>query len=372
VPERLTAEYIERVDIDAPPLPDEFDSSHIRRSLLTIGAIVLVVAAAVLFLPGLASLRHRFEGAQPGWLGLAVILQVLSCLSYVLAFRVVFCRRMSWTTSAQIGLAELAANSLFSFGGAGGLALGAWILNRGGVDRGHIARRTVAFFLITSLSNVGFLALGGVLLAAGVLPGSPGLLYGLIPAAMGSAAIGGALASRPLAQRIARRVKSQKVERALTALGDGVTEALHLLRTRQPWLGIGAAGYMLFDVAMLAVCFTAFGNDVPPVGVLLIAYLIGQLGGLLPIPGGIGGVDGGLIGTLVLYGAPASDAAVAVLAYRGILLAVPALLGLPALAILRRRLQTESHDIAACAPGHEVEVLGRGSVAPFRSRGAPG
>jgi hypothetical protein len=58
---------------------------------------------------------------------------------------------------------------------------------------------------------------------------------------------------------------------------------------------------------------------------------------------------------------------VAVLAYRGILLAVPALLGLPALAILRRRLQTEAHDMAVCSPGQEVDVLGRGSVAPFRT-----
>ena len=96
---------------------------------------------------------------------------------------------------------------------------------------------------------------------------------------------------------------------------------------------------MLFDVAMLGVCFAAFGNDVPPAGVLLVAYIIGQLGSLIPIPGGIGGVDGGLIGTLVLYGVDPADAAVAVIAYRGLLLTIPALLGLPALAVLRKRLQ---------------------------------
>ena len=37
-----------------------------------------------------------------------------------------------------------------------------------------------------------------------------------------------------------------------------------------------------------------------------MGYLIGQLGGLLPIPGGVGGIDGGLVGTLVVYGAPAA------------------------------------------------------------------
>ena len=63
-----------------------------------------------------------------------------------------------------------------------------------------------------------------------------------------------------------------------------------------------------------------------------------------------------------MYGVDAGDAAVAVIAYRGLLLSIPALLGLPALAVLRRRLQTEAHDIAACGPGGTVEVLGRGVV----------
>ena len=86
----------------------------------------------------------------------------------------------------------------------------------------------------------------------------------------------------------------------------GVEEALALLRSRDVAVIAGAAGYMLFDVAMLGVCFAAFGLAVPPLGVLLMAYLIGQLGGLIPLPGGLGGVDGGLIGTLVLYGAGAT------------------------------------------------------------------
>ena len=91
----------------------------------------------------------------------------------------------------------------------------------------------------------------------------------------------------------------------------GVEEAVELLRSRNLMLVLGAGGYMLFDVAMLGVCFAAFGNDVPPAGVLLLAYIIGLHGGLIPIPGGIGGVDAGLIGTLVVYGVDATDAAVA-------------------------------------------------------------
>src|SRR3954454_23177671 len=354
--------YIELPMAPAEPLPEEFSTSRLKRSLLVLAGIVLVVVAAIVLLPGLGSLRDRFAGAQPGWLVLAAALQLGACASYVLVFRAVFCRRMSWRTSTEIGLSELAANSVFSIGGAGGLALGAWILRRGGLETAFIARRTVAFFLLTSLANVGFLILGSLALASGLLNGSPGLLLGLIPAVAAVVAIAAALGARRLAGALARRSMRARLAAGASALGDGLDEAVRLLRTGDLAIIVGASGYMLFDVAMLGVCFAAFGNDVPPVGVLLVAYIIGQLGSLIPIPGGIGGVDAGLIGTLVLYGVDATDAAVAVIAYRGLLLAIPALLGLPALALLRRRLRDEAHDLAACAPGESVEVLGRGTV----------
>jgi uncharacterized membrane protein YbhN (UPF0104 family) len=361
-PPPFAVTYIELPMAPAEPLPEEFSTSRLKRSLLVLGAIVLVVVAAIVLVPGLSSLRDRFAGAQPGWLVLAAVLQLGSCASYVLVFRAVFCRRMSWRTSTEIGLSELAANSVFSIGGAGGLALGAWILRRGGLATAFIARRTVAFFLLTSLANVGFLILGSLALATGLLNGSPGFLLTIVPAIVGVLAIALAVAARRLAGVLAERSARVRITAAAEAVGAGGDETLSLLRSKDLALVIGAAGYLLFDVAMLAVCFPAFGNDIPPVGVLLVAYIIGQLGGLIPIPGGIGGVDAGLIGTLVLYGVDAADAAVAVIAYRGLLLAIPALLGLPALAVLRRRLQREEHDIAACAPGESVEVLGRGLV----------
>ena len=348
--------------VEAEPLPEEFSSSRLRHSLLVLAAVAVVVIAVVVLAPGLASLRERFAGAEAGWLVVAAGLQVLSCASYVLVFRAVFCQRMSWRTSTEIGLSELAANSILSVGGAGGLALGAWILRRGGVAVGHIARRTVAFFLLTSLANVGFLILGGIALATGALSGAPSVLYGIVPALGGVLLISLALGARSTAGRLAQRTQRDRVARVFRVVGEGVDEALALLRAHEPLIILGAAGYMLFDVAMLGVCFAAFGNDVPPVGVLLLAYIIGQLGSLIPLPGGIGGVDGALIGTLVIYGNDVTDAAVAVIAYRGLLLSIPALLGLPALAVLRRRLQTEAHDIAACVPGDEVDVLGRGKV----------
>ena len=61
-----------------------------------------------------------------------------------------------------------------------------------------------------------------------------------------------------------------------------------------------------------------------------MAHLIGQLGNWIPIPGGIGGVEAGLIGALLLYGLPAVTATAAVLLYRVIELWIPGLLGIAA------------------------------------------
>ena len=336
------------IEATTDPLPGEFAWPRVLRRLLVLAAVLAGAVALVSLLPGLDSVRDAFAGARWEWLALAALLEVLSCLSYVLVFRAVFCPRTPWRASYEIGAAELATNSVVSVGGAGGLALGAWILRRGGMPAALIARRTVAFFLVTSLANVAALLVAGTGLGTGVLPGAPGRALGWAPAALGLAAVLVALAIPPAARFLARRIGHASVEKALRALAAGVEEALALLRSRDPAVIAGAAGYMLFDVAMLGVCFAAFGLEVPPAGVLVMAYLIGQLGGLIPLPGGIGGVDGGLIGTLVLYGAGATAAATAVLAYRAVVLLLPLALGVPALRQVRRRLQAAVPPAGRC------------------------
>jgi len=78
--------------------------------------------ALITLVPGLATLRSRFAHGNAGWLTLGAGLKVLSAFSYVAVFRSVFCRRMSWRLSTEIGLSELGANAVIPTGGAGGLA----------------------------------------------------------------------------------------------------------------------------------------------------------------------------------------------------------------------------------------------------------
>jgi uncharacterized protein (TIRG00374 family) len=151
------------------------------------------------------------------------------------------------------------------------------------------------------------------------------------------------------------------VAAALGALSAGVQESLELLRRPSPLLAGGLVGYLAFDVAILWATFNALGAA-PAIPILCIAYLIGELGGLIPVPGGIGGVDLGLVGTLVLYHVPVGAATGAVLAYRAIALVVPAVLGLLAFVALKRTLSRESSAITGCAPDGHVEIIGRGIV----------
>ena len=94
--------------------------------------------------------------------------------------------------------------------------------------------------------------------------------------------------------------------------------------------------------------------------ILAMAYLIGELGGLIPVPGGIGGVDAGLVGTLLLYHVSLTSAAGAVLLYRAIALWIPAIVGGATFISLRRTLRGEAEQVAVCGPQTEIEIIGLG------------
>jgi ketosteroid isomerase-like protein len=78
---------------------------------------------------------------------------------------------------------------------------------------------------------------------------------------------------------------------------------------------LGALGWWAFDIAVLWACFHAFGEP-PPVAVFVMAYFTGMLANLLPLPGGVGYVEGGMIAALLAFWVPGGLAGVAVLKAR--------------------------------------------------------
>lgn len=342
--------------IPSPPevsLPSELDTRRLLRRGLQVTALLVALLLVALLAPGLGGVRERLAGVQAGWVMLAVALEVLSCLSYVLMFRPVFCPRMSPRTTAELALSELAVGALVPAGGAGGLALGAWALSRGGMPAEKIATRSVAFFVIKSAPNFFAVAILGALLGLGIVGSSlgPGLTW--LPAGLAAAVIAAVVIvgrfgrSWSWAEASGGRVR-RWAGRALVALTAGAREATHIVRRGDAAVLAGSIGYWAFDNAMLWASFRALG-ETPSLSIILMGYLLGQLGGLLPLPGGLGGVDGGLIGALIVYGTPAADATAAVLLYRVIVFWIPIVLGAPAFLSLQRGLnRPDRPDL--CAP----------------------
>jgi uncharacterized protein (TIRG00374 family) len=341
-------------------MPDELHPRHLMVRVLEVTAIVALGAIAITALPGLDDVKSRLENAEAVWVAAVAVAEVLSCLGYLLVFRATFCSSMPWGLSYDIAMSEQAANSLLPAGGAGGLALGVWALRQAGMPTAHIARRTVAFFVITSAANFFALILVGIGVFLGILAGKGGFVLTLVPALI--TAFGALIAGlsprllRALGQRgadadhktLGGRVRLT-LRAWLVAAADGVDQAIDLLRTHSFGALLGSFAYMAFDIAALGFAFAAVGH-VPTFGVLVLGYLIGQLGNLVPLPGGIGGTEGALVGAFALYGVNVSDAAAAVLLYRLFQLAIPALLGAPAFVMLRHRLMREEKPASVCAP----------------------
>ncbi|MDQ6820090.1 MAG: flippase-like domain-containing protein [Actinomycetota bacterium] len=329
---------------------------RVRPTRARLLASVLFVVSAVAFLyfvlPKLLGLRetwNRIEHGNAWWLALGALLEVCSFLSYVALFRAVFIRgrsRIDWRESYQITMAGLAATRLFASAGAGGIALTAWALRRSGLEGRVVACRMIAFMALLYGVYMVSLVLAGLGLYLGLLPGPAPLALTVLPALFSAGVIllflavsllprdltrvfGSLTRRQGLLARIARGAAA-----APAALADGVRTALSLVRSRNPYL-LGAIGWWGFDIAVLWACFHAFGAS-PPKAVIVMAYFIGMLGNTLPLPGGIGGVDGGMIGAFSAFGVSVEISIVAVLAYRVLAFWLPTLPGGVAYLQLRR------------------------------------
>jgi uncharacterized membrane protein YbhN (UPF0104 family) len=302
--------------------------------------LALVAGAAVASVVGASAIGGRLAEGRPGWLVLAAGFELVSVLGFVAAFQLVFGEWLCGRMSLRMGLVVRAATILLPAGGL--VAIGAWAraLRRNGMPNAKSGSRTIAFLLITNAPNLIVMALVGAALGSGLLRGPHGPTLTIVPAAIAFGAIGlTVLLPRVSHQRLAGAqpcLPHRLFSVAVAQLELGVTEAWALLRGRNRRL-LGAGAYYAFDNAVLWATFKAFGHAHPPIATLAMAYLIGSAAGSLPVPAGIGVVEGGMIGLLVLYGAPASCAGIAVLAYRAVSTGLPLALGGVAVLALRRR-----------------------------------
>jgi uncharacterized membrane protein YbhN (UPF0104 family) len=312
---------------------------QIARKLALVVGLLAMAAVLATQLPGLEEIPHQLAGADGGWITAALILELASTACFALAFHGVYDRRPGPRASTSMSMAVQGMNIVLPSGGAGGLAVGAVLLDRAGVPRSFAASRTVALFLITSLVSFVAVVIAGFGVAAGLLSGEAQLAVTLLPGIAALLLIV-AVFALPRSRGELKRAPTGRLSRALANtreyLREGVGASAELLRSGDRLVIAGAIGYFAFDVAALAAAFHAVGSAGLPIGLLVLAYTLGHGGAIVPIPGS---AEGGLIGMFVLYGMSLPTATAAVLAYRALHAGVPMLLGAIGLADVRRLLR---------------------------------
>ena len=362
---------------------------EMNRRRLIIGSIVLVLTLVGLYflipkLAGLNSTWGQLKHGDPVLLVVGAVLELLSVAGYALMFKTVIGRgmaRIDWRASIEIPLAGIAAIRLLSAAGAGGVAVTVWALRRAGMRPPVIACRLVASYAIQYSIYLGALIVCGLGLWFGVFSGGGSFGITVIPAILSAAGVALVLSmalvpedfERRLSQLGQRRGRIGRLAARLAAapqsVGSGVRTAISIVRDRRygPFAILGAFAYWGFDIAVLGLSFKAFGQDLS-VAVLIMGYFLGTLGSLLPLPGGIGGVEGGMIGAFAAFGVPGGRAVVGVLAYRAISFWIPTLPGVFGYIKLRKTVRGWRLADGERPPADELDAISDDGGPPERQR----
>ena len=357
--------------VDEPPPGDVQEEDDDRglelnaRTILTLcGFLVAMIAGLYFLLPQLTGLEdtwNRIEDGSPGWIVLAFGLTFGMFGGYVAMFRGVFghVERIGWRESYLITMAGLAASRIFAAGGAGGLVLQAWALRQAGMRKREVADKTISFLVLTYFPYAAAVIIFGLGLWLGIFPGEAPFTMTVIPAVIALILMGLTslilLVPTDLQRRLdgfAKRTGTlgritKRLALVPAATSAGLHDAIRHIRSRNPAL-LGAILFWGFQIAVLEAAFRAFG-DAPPVAVLVQAFFVGMLGNLLPIPGGVGGVEGGMIGAFAAFGVDAGLAVVAVLVFRAFTFWLPLVPGVIAFFRLRARVEQWRNERASGA-----------------------
>src|ERR1700733_1546330 len=309
--------------------PPKATTQRAPRRLLWSAGLVGSAAAAFLALPALAGIPARLVEGCGNWIAAAGALELLSAVGFIALSKLVFAAPISWRAGTPAALRALGASTILPGGGLIGPTIGAWSTSTEKPSVSQITRSTITFVILPNPPAAIALAALGTLLWLGLASGPNQTALTILPALISVGLltatwlVGHSSSRRPPPPR--RGVFSRPFANCSLAIREGVSEARALI-TAGNWKLGGALAYYAFDNAVLWAAFHAYGHT-PALSVIMMGSRVGSLAGALPLPAGLGAVDGGLIAALVLYGAPAAPAAAAVLLYRGISLGVPVLLG---------------------------------------------
>jgi uncharacterized protein (TIRG00374 family) len=334
-------------------------------STLARRGVLLAIAGVSLYLLAPALLQvfgayDKLDEFAPLWWIAMVALQIGS-YACMWAVQKIAMRADRW---GPVITSQLASNSFGRVVPGGVAASGAMqyaMLARGGVPAAQAASGMTASSVLVfgTLLALPLLALPAVLFGAPVDPGlgRAALIGGVVFVLLFAAGTAAILWDRPLvavgraAQSLRNRLRGSHAQRSdlprrLLRERDEVREVLG----RNWWQALLlSAGRWVLDYLTLLAALTAVHASPRPSTVLL-AFCAAQFLGTLPLtPGGLGFVEAGLTGTLVLAGVGTGASVVATLAYRMVSFWLPIPAGAVAAVIHRRRY---GEDAVSDAGGH--------------------
>ena len=217
----------------------------------------------------------------------------------------------------------MGAGAVLPGGNFSSAATTGWLLRHHGIGARRLIERCGALLCFLTLFGFFLNGVAAALLLVGVGRGPHDLVHGGVPILVSVFVIGSALAAMIVGVRHQARVPS--AVRSVAASLQGAWRAL----LHPHWRMLGAVGFLCLDMAALWAACRATGH---PLGVLAlaVAYFIGYLATMIPMPAGLGVLDSGLAGALVLYGFSPAASVVAVLVYHAIAIWVPGVGGLAA------------------------------------------
>jgi len=336
------------------------EKRHLRGSTLKLAGYVALAYLVLRLVPSLKEALSSLEHVRWEWLVGAIVLEVISEIGFVVSWHVIvdpddlLARDgRSRRTDERVAWTQLGGGLLVPGGAWGGAGVGAWILHRFGMPNRMIAERQLNLsFLNTAVDGLALIVFG-LALAAGILPGTQNPLLTLLPALVAAA---GLAATPAIARRIAgnatrKPAKHARITGAIVALAQAVEDTKRLLFDRGNYRAVlGVMAYLSFDILVLWSAFLAVHtHPLPEFGVVVLAYIIGALGGSIPLPAAIGTIVG-MVGMLILYGVAHNPAVASVLLHQAIGLLVPVVGGSWSYLMLRRTLRTISKEPRATKP----------------------
>ena len=314
--------------------------------------LVIELIAIYVLWPSLAAVYSSFNALSslnPGWFVLMAALEIVSfaCMWVLIAISL---RSSRWFLIGSTQIVGYAVGLVVPGGNPAGTATQIYLLVKGGFDSARASTGVMAAGLINlaTLFALPVLALPAILSGVPVnawLEHATWIAFGAF-VVLTTLLLTMLLADRPIESigrwiqwlwnRLARRSPP------LTCLPERLSaersQIRAALQARWGQAIVASAFNWLLDYLVLLAALAAVGARVNPAVVLLV-YTATIWLAIVPVtPGGLGVVEAGLLGLLMLSGVPGPQAALATLTYRLVAYVAPIAVGIPTYWWYRSRL----------------------------------